>query len=275
MNDRIKSALTGILEKFQSGDIPEVIAIATFPIKNIPSAKWSLLNRTLMMMAETKDARGFHQWLKVKRQVKKGAKAITIFAPRFVREKKNDQENLILKGFLAVPVFRVEDTEGEPLDYEQIKLPELSLKEVAERWGIQVRTIPGNGKYYGCYHEDRNQIDLATRDESVFFHELAHAAHQRVVGQLKPETDPLEEIVAELSAEVLCRIVGKTSEYLGNSYRYIERYAQKLEMSPLAACLQVMGEVERVLNLILSPEAQDPQTAVNNVLLPGEYAEVL
>ena len=256
MNDRIKTALEGILEKFKSGDIPEAIALSVFPVPDIPAAKWSLINRTLMFLAGTRDARGFRQWQQVNRSVKLGAKALTIFAPRIVRKKKDDGEDLILTGFLAVPVFRVEDTEGEPLEYQSIKLPELPLKEVALSWGISIKAIPKNREYYGFYSAESKEIALATEDESVFFHELSHAAHQRIDGDLIDGQDPLQEIVAELSAETLCQIVGKTSRYLGNSYRYIEGYARKLEISPLTACVKVMGEVEQVLNLILSfPEA--------------------
>ena len=251
MNDKIKTALQGILEKFKSGDIPEVIAISTFPIPRIPSAKWSLINRMLMFIGGTKDARGFHQWRRVNRRVKKGAKAITIFAPRIVRQKKGEEENLILKGFLAVPVFRVEDTEGEPLDKTPMELPELPLQEVAQRWGIALKPAARTSRYYGCYYQMRNEIVLATKEESVFFHELSHVAHRRIIGELKEEQDPLQEIVAELSAQALCHIVGKTSRYLGNSYRYIGHYAEKLAMSPLTACVEVLAEVEKVLALIL------------------------
>jgi hypothetical protein len=251
MNDRIKNALYGILEKFQSGEIPEVIAIATFPPKNIPAARWSLMNRMLMYISGTKDARGFHQWLAVNRRVRKGAKANTIFAPRMVKQEINGREEMVLHGFLAVPVFKVEDTEGEPLDYEWQRLPALPLHEVAKSWGITVKAIPGNDRYLGCYRPERGQIELASKDESIFFHELAHAAHDRI-GGLSEEDSPLEEIVAELSAQALCCIVGKTSRHLGNSYQYIDRQARKLDMSPLTACAQVLGEVEKVLNLILS-----------------------
>jgi hypothetical protein len=45
MNDRVKQTLTAILDKFKSGDIPQVVAVAMFPISNIPCSKWSLLNR--------------------------------------------------------------------------------------------------------------------------------------------------------------------------------------------------------------------------------------
>ena len=275
MNDRIKTALYGILEKFQSGDIPELIAIATFPPKNIPAARWSLMNRTLMYLSGTKDARGFHQWQAVNRRVKKGAKAITIFAPRLVKQKNGEQEETVLQGFLAVPVFKVEDTEGEPLDYEWQRLPVLPLLEVAKSWGITVRAIPANNRYFGCYRPERGQIELATKDESIFFHELAHAAHDRI-GGLSEEDSPLEEIVAELSAQALCTIVGKTSRHLGNSYQYIDRQARKLDMSPLTACAQVLGEVEKVLNLILSlAGALKPDQDAAPVLIEGGCGEAL
>jgi hypothetical protein len=64
----------------------------------------------------------------------------------------------------------------------------------------------------------------------------------------------LEEFEAVLeTAQALCRLIGKSGDrHLGNSYRYIERYAQKIKLSPLSACTRVLGEVEQVLNLILN-----------------------
>ncbi len=58
MNNRTKEVLTGILERFQTGDIPEAIALATNPKFQVPSNQWSLMNRTLMVIAGTADARG-------------------------------------------------------------------------------------------------------------------------------------------------------------------------------------------------------------------------
>lgn len=259
MNDKIKDVLGDILDAFKSGLIPATIAVSVFGPKNIPAAKWSLLNRTIMFLSGTGDARGFHQWKQANRSVKKGAHAIYIFAPRFVR-KKEEGEDQILTGFLTVPVFRFEDTEGEPLDYENIELPALPLKDVAESWGICVKAIPGDYQSYGYYSPKRKEIGLASKDESIFFHELAHAAHERVIGKLSPGQDPWQEIVAELSAQALCFIVGKTSKHMGNSYQYIDTYAQKLNISPLNACVKVLGEVEQVLDLILNPslEAHPP-----------------
>ena len=60
MNERVKSVLNTIVEKFKTGEIPEAVALASFPVPDIPSARWSFTNRTLMFLSGTADARGFH-----------------------------------------------------------------------------------------------------------------------------------------------------------------------------------------------------------------------
>lgn len=244
--NKVNEVLNGIIERFKNGDIPEAISYAVFPIPDIPAAQWSLLNRTLIFIAGTYDARGFRQWNEIGRYVKKGAKAIHILAPRI---KKSEDEESILTGFLAVPVFRYQDTGGEPIPEYRPELPKLPFIEVAQEWGVSVNAIPGNYQYYGFYSSERKEIAVATKEESVFFHELCHAAHDKIK-PIKPGQDPIQEIVAELGAVVLCAMVGKVSKYLGNNYRYIERYAQKLSLSPLSACLKVFSEVEQIINLI-------------------------
>ena len=62
MNDKVKNVLNTIIDKFKSGDIPQAVALATFPIPDTPSANWSFTNRTLMFISGTGDARGFRQW---------------------------------------------------------------------------------------------------------------------------------------------------------------------------------------------------------------------
>ena len=76
---------------------------------------------------------------------------------------------------MCKPVFRVEDTDGEALDYKKLELPDFPLIEMAEEWGRSVKAIPGNYRYYGYYISGRKEIALATTEESVFFHEFAHA----------------------------------------------------------------------------------------------------
>ena len=260
--EKIQEALSKILTRFQSGDIPEVISFAVFPPVKVPALNWSLLNRTIMFLQGTADARGFRQWKEAGRFVKKGAKAFHILAPRFVKT-KDEEEDKALIGFLAVPVFRYEDTDGEPIEYEKLEVPPLPLIDRAEEWGLKVKVIPGNYKYLGYYSDHRQTIALASPEESVFFHELAHAGHARIT-TLKGGQDPLQEITAELTASVLCHMVGKSTKHLGNNYRYIEGYAKKLNISAHTACLRVIRDVERILNLILLPQAQERRLQANS-----------
>jgi len=258
MNQQIKAVLDGILEAFETGNIPEAVAVASFPIPDIPSAKWSISNRTIQFIFGTSDSRGYRQWQEIGRQVKKGASAIYILAPCIKKEKDEDtdEEKLVLTSFKAIPVFRVEDTEGEPLDYENIPLPDLPLIERAYDWSIDVKTVPGNYRYYGYFSQARKEIALATSSEKTFFHELAHAADYILKGHLKPGQDPFQEITAELSAQALARIAGKSAENTtGNSYRYIKGYAEQMGMNPHKACLKVLSDCEKILNLILHGRA--------------------
>ena len=263
MNDKVKQTLNIILDQFKSGDIPKAVALSMFPIpKNLPCSQWSLLNRTLVFLSGTQDARGYRQWQQVDRFVKKGSKAIYILVP-FIRKVDDDgQEKMKLYGFGCRPVFAVEHTEGKPLEYTQIKLPEFPLIQRAQEWGLSVKAIPGNYRYRGYYSFEAREIALATPEEKVFFHELSHAAHEKIKGSIKGGQDPLQEIIAELSAQALCRMVGKKlADTTGNSFQYIQGYAEKIKMNPYTACLKVMSETEKVLNLILKENEEQEKIA--------------
>lgn len=269
--DKAKIELQKLLDLFESGDVPEAVTKVLLPPRDVPSAEWSLANRMLCLLSGTDDARGYRQWENIGRNVKKGTKSFRILAPSFRKSKSNEQKagqllidmgaapkpagdvNFILTGFRAVPVFRYEDTEGEAInrqEYEPRKLPPLA--DVAERFGCKVEYLgPGlDSSYYGFYAPDRQEIRLCTHHESTFFHELAHAAHHRVLGSMKPGQDWRQEIVAELCAAVLCRLYG--IQYDGNAYRYIARHADEAKKNPHHACLSVLSDVEKTLNEILT-----------------------
>ena len=265
----IRDTLAYIIDLFEFGDVPEAIKMATFPPYEKPSNYWSLANRILMMLHDTDDARTFKQWQKCERKVEKGQKAFHIFAPRKVKIKDKDGngekiEKYILTGFLLIPVFRLEQTDGKSIHSETLSLPELPLIEKANEWNIDVSTVAFDNDFYGCYlfskgDESKEKIRLATSNETVFFHELAHASHQRVLGRkLKNKQDCEQEIVAELSAQVLSQIVGTQLEStLGNSYQYVKSYASKMNKDIGVACLSVLSQIEKVLNLILeSPNSK-------------------
>ncbi len=256
MTKKIKQTLKNILDCFESGNLPKAITYSVFPPANIPSANWSLLNRILVFLSGTQDARGFRQWKEAKRYVKKGAKAIYILVPRIVRhENEEGDKEQKLAGFMARPVFRIEDTKGETVEYERVELPDLPLMEKAKQWGIKVKTIPGNHTCYGYYSSDQKEIALASKEETVFFHELAHAAHKRISKSDK-NAKWQKEIVAELAAAAMCELLGKPTRFLGSNYQYIEHYAKKADLAPVQACLKVISDVEKVLDLVLAKNAE-------------------
>jgi hypothetical protein len=261
MNDRVRAVLESVIDKFKAGEIPDAVAVAMFPKADMPCSRWSLFNRLLVLFARTSDARGFRQWQMVNRHVVKGAKAFHIMVP-FIKKAATDtgDEKAVLMGFGLRPVFRLEDTAGEPLAYQQLEVPDLPLMERAQEWGLSVKAVPGNRAYLGYYAASKGEIGLATPEEKTFFHELSHAAHERVRGKLVVGQDPIQEIVAELAAAVLCRMVGKQhSDTLGNSYRYIDQYAREMKTTPHQVCLKVLTETEKVLGLILfnNPQTQE------------------
>jgi len=259
MSDSVKAkeCLQRIIDLFKDGNIPKALAVATIPPQDgIPSAKWSIGNRVLQFLADTSDARGFRQWEKAGRKVTKGSKAFCILGPntRVITEKADngqEVEKVIVTGFHAIPVFRAEDTDGEPLPYEPVSPPPLA--DVAEQFGLSVSYQAFASNYYGYYQGQSKKIVLATHSVQVFFHELAHAAHERIEGKLKGGQVPSQEIIAELTAATLAQMYCPEAN-LGFSYDYVKRYAEKSKKSIDRACLSVINTVGQVLDEIINTQ---------------------
>ncbi|MDE1863012.1 MAG: M48 family peptidase [Thaumarchaeota archaeon] len=256
---RALEELGRIVSLFSSQELPQMCAQAFIQSAG-PSRKWSLGNKLVMISHGTSDARGYRQWQESRRQVKKGAHALYILAPmihkkKVKNEKTGEEEDLEYPaGFVGIPVFRYEDTEGKPIpEYQPRFLP--PLLDVAAKWGVKVEygpTVRGEG---GSYNLATNVIRLCQEDPDTFFHELAHKAHS-TFEKLKPVQDPEQETVAQLSACVLAKIYGYDATSF--SWNYIASYAK--EKTPEAVgklCLRVLSKVERVITLIL--EAHEKQ----------------
>ena len=264
MNDSTKAraCLQQIVELFQSGHVPQALAVATIPPQSgIPSCKWSWSNRLLQFLADTSDARGYRQWQAAGRQVKKGAKSFHILGPNTRKVTQTDgdgreREKVIVVGFHAIPVFRAEDTDGQLLPYEPASPPPLA--DVATRLGLTVSYQTFSGKYYGYYKGEAAKIVLATHEAQVFFHELAHAAHHRIAGRLKGGQVPSQEIIAELTAATLAGLYCPQAN-LGFSYEYITAYAKQSKKTIERACLAVIKTVGQVLDEILGTGNQTHQ----------------
>ena len=264
-DDRVRETLDRVVALFESGDVPVAIAKATHPPADVPSGRWSLSNRVIAMLHGTSDARGFRQWRDVGRHVRKGAKAFRILAPRIVKVDAEGDDGETRPeprcvGFLAVPVFRVEDTEGEPLDYQSIPLPRHPLMDVSRAWGVDVRAVPFNGAAYGW--TDGRAIALASPDVMTWLHELMHVSDGREHA-LKGGQIPEQEIVAQMGAATLARLIGIESPNDGYSFSYVAGYASRWfpKASPedaiRRACHRVLSRTCKAIERILAAANAD------------------
>ena len=264
--EAVDKALAHVLALFESGELPEAVARTTISRleSDSPVSSWSLGNRLLVLMAGTEDARGYRQWQACNRHVVKGARAFHILAPSTRRVKDTDPvtgeevSRTAVVGFVGVPVFAVEDTDGEPIvrpDYRPVQLP--PLLEVAQRLGVSVKWLPASGAGYGYYTRTREEIVLCSGDEPVFFHELGHAAHQRVLERsgraLKGGQHVGQEVVAEVVAAVIGRLYGFDLGHVTTARDYVKGYAG----DPAKAAMKVLADVQAVLDLILEPVSSE------------------
>jgi hypothetical protein len=258
---RVQHATARLLEMWSSGDLPAAVAKVFIRRQagERPSDRWSIGNRLLCLLAGTDDARGFRQWQEVGRHVLKGSKAVWILGP--VTRKVRDAEaptdpgrsnlSTVVVGFRGISVFRLEDTEGDPVavpDYTPPVLPPLA--EVAEAWGVRVRYGPGQeGSRFWGYYAPGGEICLLTHAEKVFFHELAHAAHDRIT-PLRGGQDARQEIVAETVAAVLCMLYGFEG-YVAEAREYVAHYTKETPGGAARGVMRHLAEIGQVLELIV------------------------
>jgi hypothetical protein len=249
-SDRIKEAMETLLKIFQEDNLDKV-ARAVFRGGDVPADKWSFLNRVLMYLNDTEDARGFRQWQQVGRYVKKGSKAFYIIGPvtrKITVEKSLEsgetvrEEKQILAGFKAIPVFRFEDTEGEPIIREDFKVNiPYEFNSIIQELGLKVQLVRFCGSAYGSYNLLNKEIRLASPEIEVFLHELSHAVDDRLTG-LRSGQRKDQEVTAEFSAAVIARLMGYKIP-LGNVREYIENYSFREVMNCLARIEKIVSYV--------------------------------
>jgi hypothetical protein len=250
-SDRIKEAMETLLKIFKEDNL-EKVARAVFRGSDVPADKWSFLNRVLMYLNDTEDARGFRQWQQVGRYVKKGSRAFYIIGPvtrKITAEKALEsgdivrEERTVLAGFKAIPVFRIEDTDGAPVIREEyeVNIP-YEFNDIIQELGLKVQPVRFCGSSYGSYNLRNKEIRLASPDIEVFLHELSHAVDDRLTG-LKPGQKKDQEVTAEFSAAVIAHLMGYKIP-LGNVRGYIEEYSFK----ELMACL---ARIEKIVSYVI------------------------
>lgn len=239
--DRAQEIADGILTAFEEGRIPKALAHVFLAVDESPSTSWSWLNRLTIALNGHTYARGFRQWQKVGRSVKKGERACSILIPikKWVSTTETDAETgeekkvrfQITVGFKGIPVFGFSQTEGDDLPGHRearAHIDHLPLVDVARSWGIKIDPFNAATRpHLGLYNPGSRKIGLGVKNLSTWAHELMHAADHRVQGDIQPGQRADQEIVAELGGAVLLECLGYEDESdRGGCWEYIQSYAE-------------------------------------------------
>ena len=183
-----------------------------YSFKNIMVAKTQFPNASYIA--------SFKRWNELGRNIKLGSKAIRIFKPKFIKVKDehgNETGETQLVGFITVPVFALEQTEGDPL----IEYAEQIAEE--DNCPITYGDAQGaNGYYSRANHEIVVSDTLSVNHRcKTLVHELVHSKVHRYD---TTSSTSEKEVVAEGTAFIVCSFFGlDTSDY---SFRYVNSWSK-------------------------------------------------
>jgi len=190
---------------------------------------------------------GYHRWQELGRWVKKGEKAIKIFAPcpvtKTVVNSDGEEEDKQILLFKVVNVFDVSQTDGKelPLPEAGKALGSSTVGEVLWSRLIDVCPVPWrlarlSPGVHGCYHPRDQRIEISealTVDHraKTMAHEIAH--HLAMTSGLDTAVDRLfggqdayarGEVIAEGAAFVFCSYFGLDTA--GYSFDYVANWSR-------------------------------------------------
>lgn len=213
------------------------------------------------------DVRPLSEWNELGRHVRKGEKAIRIWAPRFQRAaaedgdggagdgETQDEAHRELRGFILVSVFDVAQTEGDPLPAPPP--PELLRGDAPARLWDQISTqvqargyqiergdcggANGYVKFADRIVRVRDDVEPAQAVKTLV-HELAHIRCDHEARTDAPR--PLREVEAESVACIVTAVAGLDT--LPYSVPYVAGWACDRE-TVCASAKRVLAEADAIL----------------------------
>ena len=184
-----------------------------------------------MQRPEASQVAGYRAWQKLGRQVCKGERGITIFAPCPWKRETDDGETEQGIFFRAVHVFDVGQTDGPELP--TVDVPDVEstadalladLVRVADGRGIRVTFGPLSGGLFGVSKGGSVDVDNTHptgQQAKTLAHELAHEALHKSKEQrdtMPEKTRTVAELEAESVAYVVCTHFGLDVEVRASRY---------------------------------------------------------
>jgi antirestriction protein ArdC len=235
--------------------------------------RYSLRN-TLLIAFQCPDAThvaGFRRWLELGRCVRKGEKAIRIFAPVRYRRRGSegagdDQDESQLVGFKLAAVFDVSQTEplpgvepvpldppGQPVDGDSHANLLVPLERHAASLGFTVGYRPLQGRAGYCSVRDmRITIDSQLPGNgkvATLVHELAHAHGVDYARFSRAEA----ELIVESVAYIVCASVGLDTS--SDSVPYLAGWNPEQAVERIGLLADTIHEIARALERVLDPAA--------------------
>lgn len=172
-------------------------------------------------------------WLALGRQVRKGEKAIKIYAPILVKDKNDPTgKRKVLIGFKIVSVFDVSQTDGDPIpeDPNTVTLLEGdapdgyidALMAVATAEGLTVVDVERQGGANGWIEREHKLISIVSdlsnaQRAKTLTHEIAHWFDLQDM-EAGTYSRAEAECVAESAAYIVCSMQGLASDPYSVSY---------------------------------------------------------
>ncbi|MEI6453214.1 MAG: ArdC-like ssDNA-binding domain-containing protein [Actinomycetes bacterium] len=226
-HDRLLEAVSGLIS---GDDWAQMLAVAARFHHYSPAN----ILMVLRQRPEATQVAGYRTWIKLGRRVRRGERAISIWAPRFVA---GDDGEPSLEGFHLAKVFDLAQTEGPPLpevlpqilaEHCDERLIEASLRAIEARHFTLSREDCGEANGLTDYRARRVCIHPRLNGAAMLktaVHELAHVE----LHASDHRSRDVKEIEAESIAHLTCASLGvQTDAY---SFPYVARWsAGKLDL---------------------------------------------
>lgn len=221
---------------------------------------WRNCELIVMQCPNASHVAGFDAWRHMDRHVVKGSKAIWILAPMIAKDR--DTGDSTVRGFKAVPVFDISQTDGEPLPADPCALlagsdggiyPALVAFANALDYEVVDRTadeLPPDANGL-CQFECRRISIRVDREPAQRAKTLAHEIGHAILHDPKSRPDAMTRDLIELEAEsvafVVCAALGLvTDDY---SFGYVATWvgADKVDAAIKAAASRIQKTADRIL----------------------------